>query len=344
MSSFVQVVDSGSFSGAARQLKLSQAAVTGHVQSLEQQLGIRLLNRTTRKISLTEEGAQLHQRCTRILAEVAEVECFASSLQLAPRGRLRLNTDVTLARVIAPVVSDYVLIYPEMSVELIMTDQIGDLVEAQFDLAIHAGSVLVSSLIQRRLGKAQRVICASPIYLARCGTPRTPEDLAAHNCLNVNNCRRTDRWRFASRTGEHEIEVAGNLSSNSIEAVRAAALTGQGICLLPLLSVAEDLKTGRLLRLLPDYVAADATIQAIYPGGRHLSTRVRTFLDFVAKRLREVDVDRIDPGKTRAETPVAREPAGSTTAPPKATSPALSPTIAAPIANASGASSSCALG
>jgi DNA-binding transcriptional LysR family regulator len=231
-----------------------------------------------------------------------------------------LNTDVTLARVIAAVVSDYVLIYPEVSVELIMTDQIGDLVEGQFDIAIHASSALDSSLIQRRLGKAQRVVCASPIYLARCGTPRTLEDLAEHNCINVNNCRGTNRWRFASRTGEHEIEAAGNLRSNSVEAVRAAALTGQGICLLPLLSVADDLKTGRLLRLLPDYVAAEAAIQAIYPGGRHLSARVRTFLDFVAKRLREVDVDRIDPGRTRAETPVAREPTGSTMTPAKATS------------------------
>ena len=146
----------------------------------------------------------------------------------------------------------------------------------------------------------------------------------------------------AGASGEYEIEVAGNLCSNSIEAVRAAALTGQGICLLPLLSVAEDLKTGRLLRLLPDCVAADATIQAIYPGGRHLSTRVRTFLDFVAKRLREFD--RIDPGKTHGELPVAREPAGTTTAPPKATSQAFSPTIAAPIASASRVSSSCALG
>ena len=317
MSSFVQVVDTGSFSGAARQLKLSQGAVTGHIQSLEQQLGIRLLNRTTRKISLTDEGAQLYQRCTRILREVAEVECLASSLQRAPRGRLRLNTDVTLARVIAAVVGDYVLIYPEISVELITTDQISDLVEGQFDLAIHAGSVLDSSLIQRRLGKAQRVICASPIYLARCGTPRTPEDLAAHNCLNVNNCRRADLWRFASRTGEHEIEAAGNLCSNSIEAVRAAALTGQGICLLPLLSVAEDLKMGRLLRLLPDYVVAEATIQAIYPGGRHLSARVRTFLDFVAKRLREVDIDRIEQGKTRTETSFACEPTRSTNTPAK---------------------------
>jgi len=286
MSSFVQVVDTGSFSGAARKLKLSQAAVTGHVQSLEQQLGIRLLNRTTRKISLTEEGTQLYQRCTRILAEVAEVECLASSLQRAPRGRLRVNTDVTLARVIAPVMSDYVLVYPEMSVELIMTDQVSDLVEGQFDLAIHAGSVSDSSLVQRRLGKAQRVVCASPIYLARRGTPRTPQELAAHNCLSVNNCSRTDRWRFASGTEEHEIEAAGNLCSNSIEAVRAAALTGQGICLLPLLSVAGDLKTGRLMRLLPDYAVAEATIQVIFPGGRHLSTRVRTFLDFVAAVVR----------------------------------------------------------
>jgi DNA-binding transcriptional LysR family regulator len=292
MSSFVEVVNKRSFSCAARQLKLSQGAVTGHVQSLEQQLGFRLLNRTTRKVSLTEEGSQFYQRCIRILAEVAEIENLATSLQQTPRGRLRLNTDVTLARVVAPVASEYMLNYPEVSIELIMTDKISDLVEGAFDLAIHAGSVLVSSLIQRRLGKVQRVVCASPIYLARRGRPRTPGDLNGHNCLNVSSASCMHRWRFTSKTGEHEIEAVGNLCSNSIEAVRAAALKGQGVCLLPLLSVAEDLKTGRLLRLLPDFVAVEAAIQAVYPGGRHLSTRVRTFLDFVAKRLREVDIDR----------------------------------------------------
>jgi DNA-binding transcriptional LysR family regulator len=203
-----------------------------------------------------------------------------------------LNTDVTLARVVAPVVSEYVRSYPEVSVELIMTDQISDLVEGKFDLAIHAGSAFDSSLIQRRLGKAQRVACASPIYLALRGTPRIPEDLAEHNCLTVSSSSCTNRWRFTSGTGQHEIEVAGNLRSNSIEAIRAAALKGQGVCLLPLLSVAEDLKTGQLLRLLPDYVAVEAAINALYLGGRHLSSRVRTFLDFVAKRLRELDIDR----------------------------------------------------
>ena len=292
MSSFVQVVNKRSFSWAARQLKLSQGAVTGHVQSLEKQLGLRLLNRTTRKVSPTQEGTQFYQRCSRVLAEVAEIENLARSLQQAPRGRLRLNTDVMLARVVAPVVNEYVLIYPEVSIELITTDQIGDLVAGAFDLAIHAGSTSNSSLIQRRLGNAPRVVCASPTYLARHGTPRTPEELAGHNCLVVSNSSCTDRWRFTGPTGEYEIKVDGNLRSNSIEAVRAAALKGQGVCLLPLLSVAEDLKTGRLLRLLPDYVAVEAAIQAVYPGGRHLSTRVRTFLDFVAKWLRKVDIHR----------------------------------------------------
>jgi DNA-binding transcriptional LysR family regulator len=292
MSSFVQVVDTRSFSGAARQLKLSQGTITGHIQSLEQQLGIRLLNRTTRKVSLTDEGTQFYQRCSRVLAEVAEIENLARSLQQVPRGRLRLNTDVMLARLVAPVVNEYVLIYPEMSIELIMTDQIGDLAAGAFDLAIHAGSTSNSSLIQRRLGNAQRVVCASPGYLARHGTPRTPEELAGHNCLVVSNSSCTDRWRFTGRTGEYEIKVDGNLRSNSIEAVRAAALTGQGVCRLPLMNVAEDLKKERLKRLLPGSTAAEVTIQAIYPGARHLSTRVRTFLDFVAKWLRKVDVHR----------------------------------------------------
>jgi DNA-binding transcriptional LysR family regulator len=321
MSVFVQVVDRGGFNAAARRLELSPAMVTSHVQSLEQHLGIRLLNRTTRKVSLSEEGAQFYERCTRILAEVAEVESLASSLQRAPRGRLRLSTDVALARVVAPVIAQYVMIYPEVSVELIMMDRIGDLVEGQFDLAIHAGRVSDSSLIQRRLGSQRQVLCASPSYLERRGTPQAPLDLAAHNCLTVSNSSRTDRWHFTSRTDEHEIEAAGNLRSNSIEAVRAAALTGQGVCLLPLLSVAEDLETGRLLRLLPDHVPAEAAIHAVYPGGRHLSARVRTFLDFVATRLREIDLRPPRQREGGVEAPLARErPGGATTpAAPRAT-------------------------
>ena len=189
MSFFVEVVNKRSFSCAARQLKLSQGAVTGHVQSLEQQLGLRLLNQTTRKVSLTEEGIQFYQRCIRILAEVAEIEDLATSLRQTPRGRLRLNTDVTLARVVAPVASEYMLTYPEVSVELIMTDQISDLVEGTFDLAIHAGSALESSLIQRRLGKVQRVVCASPIYLARRSTPRTPRDLNGQQLPQCQQCK-----------------------------------------------------------------------------------------------------------------------------------------------------------
>jgi DNA-binding transcriptional LysR family regulator len=133
---------------------------------------------------------------------------------------LRLNTDVTLARVVAPVVSEYVKSYPEVSVELIMTDQVSDLVEGKFDLAIHAGSAFDSSLIQRRLGRAQRVVCASPIYLALRGTPRIPEDLTEHNCLTASKSSRRNRWHFTSGTGELEIEIAGNLCSNSIEAIR----------------------------------------------------------------------------------------------------------------------------
>jgi DNA-binding transcriptional LysR family regulator len=291
MSTFVQVVDSGGFSGAARRLELSPATVTAHVQSLEQQLGIRLLNRSTRKVSLTGEGATFYQRCVRILAEVAAAEDLATSLRSAPRGKLRLNTDVALARVVAPILAEYAQLYPDVSVELIMTDRIADLVEGQFDLAMHAGPLPDSCLIRRHLGAREWVLCGSPTYLAGRGTPRTPKDLAEHNSLSVANSSLANRWRFMGEDGEHEIVVSGNFRSNSIEALRTAAVTGQGICLLPMVSVAADLESGRLLRLLPDYATADEAIHAVYPAGRHLSVRVRTFLDFIAKRLREVNVD-----------------------------------------------------
>jgi DNA-binding transcriptional LysR family regulator len=288
MSTFVQVVDCGSFSGAAKRVALSPAMATTHVQSLERLHGIRLLNRTTRKVSLTEEGGAFYRCCRQILAGIAEAERLASSLQSAPRGRLRINTDVALARVVAPLIADYADAYPDVSVELIMTDRIVDMVEGQYDLAIFAGPLSDSSLIRRSLGVGRWVLCAAPGYIARAGAPKNPADLARHNCLSLAASTFADRWCFTHDGVEREISVAGNLRSNSIEALRAAALAGHGVCLLPLLSVSDDLASGRLVRLLPDHAVADAPIQAVYPSGRHVSVKLRTFLDFVTKRLREV--------------------------------------------------------
>lgn len=291
MSAFVEVVNVGSFSGAARRLEISPASVTARIQALERQLGIRLLNRTTRRVSLTEEGEAFYHRCSRILAELAEIKNLASALQSKPKGTLRLNTDIALARVVAPLVGDYAVLYPEVSCELIMTERMVNIVEEKFDLAIFTGPLRDSALVARRLGIRRVALCAAPAYLARRTLPQHPRDLAEHNCLDLVSASPGSQWRFVGKDGEHAVAIAGNLRSNSIEGLRAGALAGQGICLLPLSSVADDLTRGDLVRLLPGYDATAAIIQAIYPQSRHLSTKVRTFLDFLVKRLREAEGD-----------------------------------------------------
>lgn len=285
MTAFVQVVDSGSFAAAAKRLKVAPATVTHHVQSLENRLGIQLLNRTTRRVNLTEVGADFYKRASQILTDVEEAEHVASALQSTPRGTLRLNTSVTLARFMTPLIAEYTMIYPEVSFELIMSDRMVDMVEEGFDLALRVGALQDSSLIARRVGLGKMVVCASPAYLARRGTPQKPADLAGHNCLSYVNSFSDNRWHFSGAAGAEAIEVSGNLRSNSTEGLRAAALAGQGVCLLPLVSLADDLRAGRLVQLLAEFGTREAIIQAIYPASRHVSAKVRTFLDFVIKRL-----------------------------------------------------------
>lgn len=286
MTAFVQVVDHGSFSGAAKRLELSPAMVTSHVQALEKRLGIQLLNRTTRKVSVTEAGRAFYDRCILILAEVEEAETAASELHATPRGRLRVNTSAALARLVAPLIAEYVATYPEVSFDLIMTDRLVDLVEEGFDLALRAGPLPDSTLMTRRLGLGRKILCASPAYIARNGTPKHPADLADHNCLTYMNSFLEHRWHFTGPDGEHEVEVAGNLRTNSIEGMRAAALAGLGICLMPAINTGDDLAAGRLVRLLPDFRTSEAIIQAVYPPSRHISVKVRTFLDLLAGRMK----------------------------------------------------------
>jgi DNA-binding transcriptional LysR family regulator len=285
MQAFVQVVDSGSFSGAARRLGVSPALVTGHVQSLEKRLGVQLLHRTTRKLNLTEIGRSFYDRSSRILAEVDEAESLATAQQSTPRGTLRLNTSVPLARLVTPLIADYVALYPDVSFELVMTDRLVDMVEEGFDLALRSGPLPDSSLMRRRLGIGRKALCAAPAYLARHGRPTRPEDLVGHNCLSHLNSPLEGRWQFTGADGEHDIEVSGSLRSNSIEGLRAATLAGLGICLLPAVNVSDDLRQGLLVRLLPDYRTAEVVVQAVYPPARHTSMKVRTFIDFLVEKL-----------------------------------------------------------
>ncbi len=285
MQAFMHVVESGSFSAAARRLSVSPAVVTGHVQSLERRLGVQLLNRTTRKVNPTEIGRSFYDRCRHILAELEDAEATASAEQRSPRGTLRLNTSVSLARLVAPLIRDYVALYPDVAFELVMSDRMVDMVEESFDLALRSGPLPDSSLKRRRLGIGRLVLCAAPAYLAYHGRPQRPADLAGHNCLIDLNAAAAGRWHLSGPDGEHDIEVAGNLRSNSIEGLRAATLAGLGVSLLPALNVNEDLRQGALVPLLPAWRTTEVVVQAVYPPGRHISVKMRTFLDFLVERL-----------------------------------------------------------
>jgi DNA-binding transcriptional LysR family regulator len=285
MQAFVQVVDSGSFAGAAKRLAASPAAVTHHVQALEDRLGVQLLNRTTRRLSLTEVGRTFYQHSAQILAQVEEAERSATLLQTTPRGLLRLNTSEGIARVVMPLIAEFTAAHPEMSFDVVLTDRMVDMVEGGFDLALRAGPLPDSSLISRKLALGKLILCAAPDYLARRGAPQRPEDLAGHNCLIYQMLG--NEWRFNGRAGDAAVAVSGNLRSNSLEAVRRAALSGQGIGLLAAVVVAEDLQKGALVRLLPEYDANEVVIQAVYPASRHLSVKTRSFLGFLAQRMND---------------------------------------------------------
>jgi DNA-binding transcriptional LysR family regulator len=292
MRALVEIVNSGSFTGAAKRLKVSPAVITNHINSLEERLGVQLLSRTTRKVSLTDAGRTFYERSAHILAEVDEAESNVSALQATPRGILRLNTSVALARLVAPLIAEYVKLYPDVGFDLIMTDHMVDLVDEGFDLALRTESLPDSSLFARRIGLGRSILCASPDYLAAHGIPGAPADLDGHNCLLPLDSSSERGWRFTGADGEHQITASGNFRTNSIEALRMAALAGHGIALLPAVIVADDLRAGNLVHLLPQFRMAETVIQAVYPSSRLLPAKTRTFIDFLVGRLGQ-DRDRI---------------------------------------------------
>jgi DNA-binding transcriptional LysR family regulator len=288
LATFVQVVETGGFSAAARRLNMSPTMASEHIQALEAGLGARLLQRTTRKISLTEAGQAYYENAARILAELEEADRQVGALQSAPRGRLRLHVGTHIVRFVAPVLSEYMARYPELSVELAMGERMVDLVEEGFDLAIRATVPADSSLVIRQLSAWRHVPCCSPDYLAARVTPRTPADLAQHNCLRYAFYPYGDEWRFTAPGGEMvSTRVKGSLRTNSAEALRIAALNGIGIFLAPGFLIAEDLEEGRLVRLLEEYKPVAFAINAIYPTRAHVPAKIRGFIDLAVERFRE---------------------------------------------------------
>jgi DNA-binding transcriptional LysR family regulator len=284
MQVFRRVVEAGSFVTAARRMNLSPAMASKHVMHLEHHLGARLLNRTTRRLSLTEAGRGYYERCAQALADLEEAGDAIVAARSTPRGTLRVNSLLSFGmRHVAPMIADYTARHPQVVVELSLNDRLVDLVEDGYDLAIRGstGEARPTSLIAREIAKLELVACATPGYLTRHGTPATPPDLANHNCLLFLPQR---EWSFGRGVALERIAVSGNLVSDNLDALRSAALSGMGVAYLGTDIIGDDLREGRLQRVLPDIATPQLSVSAVYPSRRYLSAKVRSFIDFLVER------------------------------------------------------------
>lgn len=286
MQTFVRVVESGSFVRAAEQLNLSTTATSRQIAELEAHLGGRLLNRTTRSLSLTDAGRAYFDRCMSILAEVEEAEASVGRQALNPAGGLRLTAPAAFgAERLGQLLFGLRECHPEITVDVSLADRMVDLVEEGIDLALRVATSLDPSLVARRLATVRIAICAAPAYLARHGTPHTPQDLAGHACLTYTNTLRSNEWVFDGPAGRETIPVSGGWRANSGELLRIAALAGEGIVCQPTFLVGDDLRQGRLVPLLPGYRLPDFTMYAVYPSRRHVPAKVRAFVDYLAGQI-----------------------------------------------------------
>jgi DNA-binding transcriptional LysR family regulator len=288
LTAFVRVVDNGGFSAAGRKLNMSTTMVSNHVQALEQRLGARLLNRTTRKVSLTEVGRAYYDRCIHILADIEQADDIAGALQSTPRGTLRIYTNTHLVQFLSPVVTEFLAAYSDVKVDLMIGERNVDLIDENFDLAVRMVPSPDSSLIVRSLATWRHVLCCSHGYIAKHGKPEKLSDLSTRNCIRYVLYPYGEEWRFADRKGEPAaVKVSGNLISNSGETLRRATLAGVGIWLAAGFIVRDDLESGQLVRLLPEYRPIEFSMNAIYPHRHHLSAKVRTFIDLLARHSAE---------------------------------------------------------
>lgn len=289
MKVFAKVVETGSFAAAAESLGLASSVVTRYVADLERHLGTRLLNRTTRRQSLTEMGAAYVERCQQILADVEEADQAAGQATRVLRGPLRINAPVSFGfRHLAPVASAFMARNPDVMLDISLIDRVVDLVDEGFDLAIRIARIPSSSLIARKLAPARMVLCASPGYLKQHGVPKTPEELTKHRCLQYSYWSTRDEWRFVG-PGKREVgvRIKSAMYSNSGEMLRVAALDGAGIILQPSFLVGPDLLQRALVPLLPDYEVPELGIYAVYPSRRYVSAKLRAFVDYVAQNFTE---------------------------------------------------------
>ncbi len=282
---FFHVVDTQSFSGAAKRLGIARSAVSRHVALLEKSIGVRLLNRTTRSLSLTEAGEIYYRSCARIVEEAEEATRRISQLQDEPMGTLKVAGPVSFGSQLTPLVREFTQHYTALNVELLLDDRVVDMVKEGIDVSIRVGWLDDSNLVARKLCDSPRLLCASPDYIERRGRPKSPAQLANHEWIIFTLLPTPYHWIFTRNKRQDTVQARGRVKTNSAIAVRSFLLGGAGIAALSNFLVADDIEAGRLEHLLPDYDCGSAGIYAVYQDRRYQQAKVRLFIDFVDKRL-----------------------------------------------------------
>ena len=285
MVTLARVVEAKSFSEAARRMNASKSRVSKAITKLERSLGARLLNRSTRGLSMTELGAAFYEHCTRIIGEADRARQLVDHLHSEPRGVLKVTTSVAFGTLhIAPALSDFLARYPDVAIDMTITDRIVDVIEEGFDVAIRIVREPAPNFVARELAPMRRVVCSTPEYFERHGVPKTPEDLKRHNCLHYTPFSAQGAWRFAGPDGHISVPVTGTLRINDDEALSQAVLSGLGVALLPTFIIGGDLQSGRLQAVLSDYVPLERRIYAVFVQSTRLPAKVRAFVDFLRAR------------------------------------------------------------
>ncbi len=286
MAIFARVVETKSFSAAARDLGLSKSLVSKQVTQLEKSIGARLLNRTTRNMSLTEAGTTFYGHCARVVEEFQEAKLAIGRLHSEPRGVLRISVPVAFGRLhIAPALPKFLSSNPQLKIDMVTADRLVDLAEEGYDVVVRIVGEPAPNLVARKLAAVNRKICATPEYFVRHGVPRTPGDLERHNCLTYTYSNPQGLWRLHGQRGDVSVHISGNLRLNDDDALAEAVLKGLGIALLPTFIIGKDLKAGRLQAVLSDHIPLERYIYAVYLPNRYLPTKVRAFIDYFLERI-----------------------------------------------------------
>jgi DNA-binding transcriptional LysR family regulator len=289
MRTFVAVVDAGSFVQAADALDISKAAVSRHVADLEQRLGVRLLQRTTRKLSLTEEGRAFHARSKSLLGELEDAEAEITSKSLEASGLVKINVPVSFGLLqLAPLWPAFMAKHPKVTLDVTLSDRMVDLVEEGYDMAVRIARLPSSSLVSRKLASTRLILCASPSYLKKHSKPKHPSELADHAVLSYSLLVMGEQWEFEGPEGNFTVPINPVLRTNSGDTCRAAALGHQGVILQPSFIVGDDLRKGTLVELMPEYRSLEFGIHAIYPSRRYVSPKVRVLIDYLSSAMRSV--------------------------------------------------------